>query len=280
MTTPHHESPELVQASETNQNTLETETSEKSEQVSVKSAETQQVEMNDSVEPAQEETSENIDEVSEASDAESLVEQPAKNESAEKPEDFLSNEEILTRIESLAEGFNQRSQVHEETIRKMHRRIEELQEDQVRTLLKPVFERLAGLHAQADEGTEQARLGTLDQNNTLRTLEQFKDSIEDLLSMLDVESVEATIGGLVDRKKHYAVKTKKTGDKSLDKTIYKIVRQGFTFAGADRVMLPARVIAYKYDASLDISEQSQPESALPDETPTIRLDGINELENK
>lgn len=276
MTTPHHESPELVQASETNQ----TETSEKSEQVSVNSAEMQQVEMNDSVEPAQEETSENIDEVSEASDAESVAEQSAKNESVEKPEDFLSNEEILTRIESLAEGFNQRSQAHEETIRKMHRRIEELQEDQVRTLLKPVFERLAGLHAQADEGTEQARLGTLDQNNTLRTLEQFKDSIEDLLSMLDVESVEATIGGLVDRKKHYAVKTKKTGDKSLDKTIYKIVRQGFTFAGADRVMLPARVIAYKYDVSSDISEQSQPESALPDETPTIPLDVINELENK
>lgn len=276
----HLGSSELDQEPEEKLVTLETEISEDSEQNSANSAETQQVEKNDFVEPVQEESPENTDEVSEGSAVESEAEQSDKNESAEEPEGYLSNEEILTRIESLAEGFNQRSEAHEETIRKMNRRIEELQEDQVRALLKPVFERLAGLHAQADEGTEQARLGTFDQNNTLRTLEQFKDSIEDLLSMLDVESVEATVGGLVDRKKHYAVKTKKTGDKVLDKTIYKIVRQGFTFAGADRVMLPARVIAYKYDVSLGIPEQSQPESALLDEPPTIPLEVINELENK
>lgn len=193
-------------------------------------------------------------------------------------ENTLSTEEILTRIETLATGFNQRSQAHEETIRKMHRRIEELQEDQVRTLLKPVFERLAGLHAQSDEGAEQARSGTLNQSNTIKILEQFKDSIEDLLSMLDVESVEATIGETVDRKKHYAVKTKKTGNKSLDKTIYKVQRQGFTFVGAERVMLPARVIAYKYDASLDTPEAPQPESLTSDKTPTVPLDTFNTLE--
>jgi molecular chaperone GrpE (heat shock protein) len=152
---------------------------------------------------------------------------------------------VVERIDTSLVAFHQRAAEYEATNRLLHTRVEELQQDQVRALLKPVFERLASLHAQAAEMADKNRptdAGSADE------FDYFATMINELLALYDLDSVAAMAGQVFDSKKHHAARIKTTDDKALDGIVHKIHRQGYTLAGADRVLLPARVSVYRYAA--------------------------------
>ncbi|GHC76074.1 hypothetical protein GCM10007079_12050 [Nocardiopsis terrae] len=154
--------------------------------------------------------------------------------------------EVVTAVGGLEEQvrkFHARSESQENIIRQMQSRIEQLQGDQVQALLKPVLRRLAGLHAQAAEAAEQARERG---EKSEKDFDFFMDSIEEALGLIDVESVEAEPSAEFDSGKHHAARVVPTDDAEMDKRIHRVLRQGFTYAGADRVFLPAQVSVYRY----------------------------------
>lgn len=140
--------------------------------------------------------------------------------------------------------LNERLRASEEANRKLQSRVESLQDDQVRALLKPVFERLASLHSQSREMVSTHR-GTAD--DAADDFDYFATAIEGLLGLYDIVSVDAAVGAPLDARVHFAVGSKPTDDVALDGTIQRVQRQGFTYAGAGRTLLPARVIAYRHN---------------------------------
>lgn len=145
------------------------------------------------------------------------------------------------RWERLQSSFLERAQFYEDLVRSLQNQIERLQEDQFRTLLKPVFERLANLHAQAVEAA-----GDTSDSAASTDFRFFAESIEELLDVLDVVSVGAEVRTPFRPRFHHAVRTVPTDDEALDGMIQRVVRQGFVFAGTERPLLPARVAVYRH----------------------------------
>jgi molecular chaperone GrpE (heat shock protein) len=138
--------------------------------------------------------------------------------------------------------FNTRSAEYEANARLLHARIESLQQDQVRALLKPAFERLATLHAQAVDASSDA----VSERAARDDFDFFATSIEELLGLYDLDSVDAAVGSGFDPRHHHAARTVRTTRSELDGTIQRVIRQGFAFAGNERVLLPARVGVYRF----------------------------------
>jgi molecular chaperone GrpE (heat shock protein) len=160
---------------------------------------------------------------------------------------------VVERIDTSLVAFHQRAAEYEATNRLLHSRVEELQQDQVRALLKPVFERLASLHAQATEMADKNRsadAGSADE------FDYFATTIDELLALYDLDSVAAAAGQVFDSKKHHAARIKTTDDQALDSIVHKVHRQGYTLAGADRVLLPARVSVYRYAAPVPAADSA------------------------
>jgi molecular chaperone GrpE (heat shock protein) len=160
---------------------------------------------------------------------------------------------VIERIEASLAAFHQRASEYEATNRLLHARVEELQQDQVRSLLKPVFERLASLNAQATEAAHSSRdtdVGTADE------FEFFATSIDELLALYDIDSVAAAVGQPFDSKLHHAGRIKSTDDPARDGMVQRIHRQGYRLAGSDRVLLPARVGVYRYTGNEAASQSA------------------------
>ena len=126
----------------------------------------------------------------------------------------------------------------------MQSRIEILQGDQVQALLKPLIQTFAELHAQAVQASEVARERG---ESAEKDFSFFATAIEEALGLVDIESVAAAPVVQFDRSKHHASMIVATNDPELDKRIQRVLRQGFTYAGAPRVFLPARVSVYRYE---------------------------------
>jgi molecular chaperone GrpE (heat shock protein) len=189
--------------------------------------------------------------------------------------DAVSGEVLLATLGELTEQvkrFHERSARSEEIIRTMQSRITDLQGDQIQALLKPTIQRFAGLHAQAAEAQQAAR----DRNeNAAADFSFFMAAIEDALGQIDFDSVGAAVGATYDPTRHHATSTAATGDRALDKTIQRIIRQGFTLADAARVSIPAQVTIYQYTESL-ASDEPAPDTAAhvtpaPTTDPSITL---------
>lgn len=148
----------------------------------------------------------------------------------------------LDTVRAEVAGFHARAAAYEENARALHSRIETLQHDQVRALLKPFFERLAALHAQAKDSAERFA----DDSESAEDFRFFSGAIEDMFSLYDIDSVEATAGGPFDPKTQQPSRVIPTDDPARDGTVHRVVRQGFIFAGAERVFLPARVSVYRH----------------------------------
>ncbi|WP_244928758.1 nucleotide exchange factor GrpE [Nocardioides sp. W7] len=140
--------------------------------------------------------------------------------------------------------FHERSAAQEDTIRHLHARVEELQADQVRTLLKPVIQRMAALHAQSGEAADRAKEAG---ESAERDLAYFAVALEDALGLLDIESIGAATGQMFDASRHHAVQVAATDQPELDRTIFRVLRQGFTYSGAERVLLPAQVVIHRHE---------------------------------
>lgn len=152
--------------------------------------------------------------------------------------------EALQAVEQQLLRFHERSSRQEEIIREMQARITSLQGDQVQALLKPALQRFAGLHAQALEAAVASQERGERASNDFA---YFAAAVEEALGLLDLDSVDARVGGVFDSVAHHATGTVVTGDPALDKTIQRVTRQGFGYTGAARVVLPAQVVVYRYD---------------------------------
>lgn len=158
----------------------------------------------------------------------------------------------LTTIHESLTSFGDRISAYEEANQLLRARVEVLQQDQVRQLLKPAFERLSTLHAEATRLSE----SNVELNTTVsEDFSFFAESIEELLSLYDLDSVGAVVGGQFDSRIHHAQRAIETADAEQAGTIQRVMRQGFSFAGAPRVFLPARVTVYRHA----VTSESLPE---------------------
>ncbi|WP_198286945.1 nucleotide exchange factor GrpE [Frankia sp. QA3] len=155
----------------------------------------------------------------------------------------------LRGVERQAEAFHARAQNYEHIIQQMQSRIEQLQGDQVQALLKPLIQRIASLHAQAVEASEQARGRGETAEKDFRF---FTVAIEEALGLLDIESVAAAPSVKFDPRQHHASRVLPTDDPSMDGRIQRVLRQGFTYTGAARVFLPARVSIYRFEPPSEV----------------------------
>jgi molecular chaperone GrpE (heat shock protein) len=147
-------------------------------------------------------------------------------------------------------SFQERSSAHESLIARMQQRIEELQGDQVRALLSPVYQELASLHADLTEAAGKD-YSVLPPERLPRELSFLVSRVDTALQLLGLESVGATAGGQFDSRLHSAVRRVPTGRKSLDGVIEDVQRQGFIFPGAAKASMYARVTVYAYDPTID-----------------------------
>ncbi|MFT4188958.1 MAG: hypothetical protein QM621_10300 [Aeromicrobium sp.] len=180
------------------------------------------------------------------------VDQPAAASSFVESEAFMELSDTVRSLQETVDGFgaqvgrfHTRAERYEENIRTAQSRIEKLQGDQVRELLKPVITKLAGLHELARQAGEDARVR--EEARSERDFADFVHQLEQALDDLDIESVGATVNLEVNPRQHHVVQKVATEDPTLDRRIQKVIRQGFAYIGAERVLLPARVRAYVYE---------------------------------
>jgi molecular chaperone GrpE (heat shock protein) len=189
---------------------------------------------------------------------ESVAEELAAETAAEAPDSSAdeptSTTHALRNLEVQVARFHERAERQEQIIRSMQERIVDLQGDQVLALLKPLLIRFAGLHAQARDAAQSAQQR---EELAANDLAFFATSIEEALGLLDLDSVNATVGEAFDSTRHAATAATPTGDAQLDRTVSRVVRQGFAFPDAKRVTIPAQVTVYRYDESLAPAESDE-----------------------
>lgn len=174
----------------------------------------------------------------------------------------------LVALEEQVTRFHERSARSEEIIREMQSRITDLQGDQILALLKPTIQRFAGLHSQAAEAHQAA----LERGETAAAdFSFFMTAIEDALGLINLDSVGAAVGIAFDATRHHATGTVATGDRALDKTVQRVVRQGFTYADAARVSIPAQVTVYQFDESLASAAPAPTDAVEDSPTPSVTL---------
>lgn len=167
----------------------------------------------------------------------------------------------VRELKATVAKHHERSVAQEDLMQRMQDRIDELQRDQVRTLLGPVYEQLVSLHADLTEVADRDRVANAPDllDKELRYLVTRVDSA---LQLLGLESVGAAPGVEFDSRLHAATRRVPTGTASRDRTIEHVSRQGFTFPGAKKVSMHARVTVYEYDPALD-------RDPAPDVDPTV-----------
>jgi molecular chaperone GrpE (heat shock protein) len=189
------------------------------------------------------------------------------NQTSLNSHDLTEDTEVATQLEELRSSvmavaeaiaglradfstFQERSAAQESLIARMQQRIEELQGDQVRALLSPVYQELASLHADLTEAAGKD-YSVLPPERLPRELSFLVSRVDTALQLLGLESVGAAAGVEFDSRLHSAVRRVPTGRASLDGMIEDVQRQGFIFPGAAKASMYARVTVYAYDPTID-----------------------------
>jgi molecular chaperone GrpE (heat shock protein) len=189
------------------------------------------------------------------------------NQTSLNSHDLTEDTEVATQLEELRSSvmavaeaiaglradfstFQERLAAQESLIARMQQRIEELQGDQVRALLSPVYQELASLHADLTEAAGKD-YSVLPPERLPRELSFLVSRVDTALQLLGLESVGAAAGVEFDSRLHSAVRRVPTGRESLDGMIEDVQRQGFIFPGAAKASMYARVTVYAYDPTID-----------------------------
>ena len=122
----------------------------------------------------------------------------------------------------------------------MNQTVADLKQESDRSLLKPVFTKLATVEADIRLFLEEAA------DSDRQAFYALLDSIEDIFSMYDLRSVGAEVGSSFDANLHTAIQRKTTDDEALDRTIARVTRQGLAFPDDTRAYLPAQVAVWRY----------------------------------
>jgi molecular chaperone GrpE (heat shock protein) len=181
-------------------------------------------------------------------------------------------EETLRGLEASVERFHERSAAHDDLVHRMQQRIDDLQRDQVRALLSPIYEELASLQADLAEVAGREWTGS-DPDSLGKELTFLVTRVDSALHLLGLESVGAATGVEFDSRLHAAARRVPTGDPALDRTIERVYRQGFTFPGAKKVSMHARVTVYEFDPALGDDPGPDPKPAPPVEPPAAVAGG-------
>lgn len=160
--------------------------------------------------------------------------------------------ETLTAMTDALERFHGRAEQYETIIRRMQNRVEELQSDQVRELLKPVIIKLATLHTEASAGV--ARASGREDDSARKDFDYFVSEIEETLGLLDIESLDVSPLDEFDPARHAARRRVETSDPGLDRRVERVLRQGFTYIGSVRTLVPAMVTVYRFVPPADSIE--------------------------
>jgi molecular chaperone GrpE (heat shock protein) len=158
--------------------------------------------------------------------------------------------EAIAGLRADSSTFQERSAAQESLIARMQQRIEDLQGDQVRALLSPVYQELASLHADLAEAAGKD-YSVIPPERLARELSFLVSRVDTALQLLGLESVGAAAGVQFDSRLHSAVRRVPTGRESLDGMIEDVQRQGFIFPGAAKASMYARVTVYTYDPTID-----------------------------
>ena len=158
--------------------------------------------------------------------------------------------EAIASLRADSSTFQERSAAQESLIARMQQRIEDLQGDQVRALLSPVYQELASLHADLTEAAGKD-YSVIPPERLARELSFLVSRVDTALQLLGLESVGAAAGVQFDSRLHSAVRRVPTGRESLDGMIEDVQRQGFIFPGAAKASMYARVTVYAYDPTID-----------------------------
>lgn len=189
------------------------------------------------------------------------------NQTSLNSHDLTEETEVATQLEELRSSvmavaeaiaglradfstFQERSAAQESLIARMQQRIEDLQGDQVRALLSPVYQELASLHADLAEAAGKD-YSVIPPERLARELSFLVSRVDTALQLLGLESVGAAAGVQFDSRLHSAVRRVPTGRESLDGMIEDVQRQGFIFPGAAKASMYARVTVYTYDPTID-----------------------------
>jgi molecular chaperone GrpE (heat shock protein) len=220
------------------------------------------------------------------SHASATVSDEGASEERHFSDDLTKDAEVATQLEELRSSvvavtaaiaglrtdfstFQQRSAAQESLIARMQQRIEELQGDQVRALLSPVYQELASLHADLTEAAGKD-YSVLPPERLPRELSFLVSRVDTALQLLGLESVGAAAGVQFDSRLHSAVRRVPTGRKSLDGVIEDVQRQGFIFPGAAKASMYARVTVYAHDPTIDVGpmdELAPTAEEIPTQTP-------------
>jgi len=188
-----------------------------------------------------------------ASPAADLAESAAENGSPEvgaaqvpvagRQSEIGSLREAVERLGVQVAQGHARAAARERIIDRLHDEVELLRAGQARVLLRPAVSDLRRLHGDllaqarsAPDGMTRAQVAAL--------LESFADSAELALERCGVTVVRPAAGMACDPRLHQAVEAMPTSSPELDKTIVRVVSDGYTELDTGRTLAPARVVIY------------------------------------
>ncbi|MDP8228015.1 MAG: nucleotide exchange factor GrpE [Candidatus Electryoneaceae bacterium] len=147
----------------------------------------------------------------------------------------------------------------EEIINKLHSELQDYKTDLLQKLLRPLIMDIIHLMDDLTKLIDHYRSqdpSQTDPTKFIRLMAEIPSDLEDILYRQEVESFRhSEKDKSFDPSRQRALKTRKTGDQSLDKTIAQSLRVGFEWMG--KVLRPEMVEAFVYDPNLaDHDDQS------------------------
>lgn len=177
----------------------------------------------------------------------------------------------LAALTTAVEFHHERTAAQESLISRMQDRIEELEADQVRALLGPIIVELAQLHAASLEAAAadfEAMSPSAAIARVRKELGFLASRIEEALSLLGAESLEAAVGVPFDSRLHQAMRRLPSAEPDLDGRIAGVQRQGFRVAGAEKPLLYAKVTVHAYSPELALDSPGMTDSEVSEPPPS------------
>lgn len=125
-------------------------------------------------------------------------------------------------------------------LRALQKENEQLRHQQLRHLLKPVYEKLVELASSAA-----LRAEVVEEPDARNELTYHYEAIEDLLLALDYDLIKPIVGDMFNPVQHHAIASKKTDNHKQVGSIASVRRFGLIQAGEERPLMPARVTTYR-----------------------------------
>ena len=155
--------------------------------------------------------------------------------------------DILTDFTRQLSEVNRISQERELIIDRLHKENQQLKQGEFQQALLPIFRDLIRFYDDLNLTiSDYSNNSTLTDENFLRDLGCYKETISDILYRYGVEQIEAKVGEDFNSKEHKAIATAPTDLEEEDRNIAKIIRHGFKTDS--KIVRNVEVEVYRYAA--------------------------------